>query len=114
MVKIEKKGDVTVISFENLSKLNILVAQDVKEELKPHINQPNARLLLSLDGVDYVDSSGFGVLLSVLRSAKKNKSKFRMCNISPEIMELIRLLKLDSIFEIDNSLEESLEKLSSF
>lgn len=112
MVKAEKKGDVKVLSFENLDKLNILVAQQVKDALKPHVNESNAKIILSLEGVKYVDSSGFGVLLSILRSTKKNKSGFRMCNISPEIMELIRLLKLDSIFEIDNDVEESYDKIA--
>ncbi len=113
MVEVKKINDIIVLSFKNLNKLNILIAQAVKEDIAPYINNPNSKLILDLKGVEYIDSSGFGVLLSILRSSKKNNSTFKICNISPDIMELIKLLKLQNIFEIYNSLDSCVESFES-
>lgn len=105
MIEAKKIDDILVLSFKNVNKLNILISQAVKEDLAPYINNANSKLILDLNGIEYIDSSGFGVLLSILRSSKKNNSTFKLCNISPEIMELIKLLKLQNIFDICNDLD---------
>ena len=109
MIVTKKVDDVLIISFKNLNKLNILIAQAVKEDLAPYINIPNNKLILDLSGVEYIDSSGFGVLLSILRSSRKNNTIFKMCNISGELMELIKLLKLQNIFDIYKDLNSTIE-----
>lgn len=109
MVVTKKVDDILVISFKNLNKLNILIAQAVKEDLAPYINIPNNKLILDLTGVEYIDSSGFGVLLSILRSSRKNNTTFKMCNIAGELMELIKLLKLQNIFDIYNDLDSCID-----
>ena len=53
MIVTKKVDDVLIISFKNLNKLNILIAQAVKEDLAPYINIPNNKLVLDLSGVEY-------------------------------------------------------------
>ena len=113
MVVTKKVDDILIISFKNLNKLNILIAQAVKDDLAPYINIPNNKLILDLQGVEYIDSSGFGVLLSVLRSSRKNNSTFKLCNISGELMELIKLLKLQNIFDIYDDLNSCVESFKA-
>jgi anti-sigma B factor antagonist len=109
MVVAKKIDDILVISFKNLNKLNILIAQAVKEDLAPYINIPNSNLILDLTGVEYIDSSGFGVLLSILRNSRRNNTNFKICNINDELMELIKLLKLQNIFDIYEDLDSCLQ-----
>ncbi|MFP4620649.1 MAG: STAS domain-containing protein [Bacteroidales bacterium] len=106
MLKSEKRNGVEILSFDNVSKLNILVAQTLKEEMAQYLNQGGKNLVLNLEGIEYVDSSGFGALLSILRNAKNNNSTFKICNISPDVMELVKLLQLHNVFEIYDSVDE--------
>jgi len=106
MLKSETRNGVEILSFENVSKLNILVAQSLKEEIAQYLNKPGKKIVLNLEGVEYVDSSGFGALLSILRNAKNNESTFKICNISEDVMELVKLLQLHNVFEIHNSVDE--------
>jgi len=92
-----------------VNKLNILIAQSLKEEVAQFLTKPNTKLILDMDGIEYVDSSGFGALLSILRNAKNNDSQFKLCNISDDVMELIRLLQLHNVFDICNSLDEGIK-----
>jgi len=106
MLKSETRNGVEILSFENVSKLNILVAQSLKEEIAQYLNSPGKKIVLNLEGVEYVDSSGFGALLSILRNAKNNDSTFKICNISEDVMELVKLLQLHNVFEIHDSVDE--------
>ncbi len=106
MLKSELKNGVEVLTFENVSKLNILVAQSLKEEISQYLNKEGKNIALNLDGIEYVDSSGFGALLSILRNAKNNNSTFKICNVSQDVMELVKLLQLHNVFEIHDSVEE--------
>ncbi|MFP4046297.1 MAG: STAS domain-containing protein, partial [Bacteroidales bacterium] len=106
MLKSETRNGIEILSFENVSKLNILVAQSLKEEIAQYLNKPGKKLILNLDGIEYIDSSGFGALLSILRNAKNNDSFFKICNISPDVMELVKLLQLHNVFEIHDTVED--------
>jgi anti-sigma B factor antagonist len=106
MLKSEIRNGVEVLSFDNVSKLNILVAQSLKEEISQYLNKEGKNIVLILDGIEYVDSSGFGALLSILRNAKNNNSTFKICNVSQDVMELVKLLQLHNVFEIHDGVEE--------
>ncbi len=109
MLKHESNKGIEILSFDNVNKLNILIAQSLKEEVAQFLTKPNTKLILDMDGIEYVDSSGFGALLSILRNAKNNDSQFKLCNISDDVMELIRLLQLHNVFDICNSLDEGIK-----
>ena len=109
MLKHELNNGIEILAFDNVSKLNILIAQSLKEEVAQYLTKANTKLILNLEGVEYIDSSGFGALLSILRNAKNNDSQFKICNISPEVMELVKLLQLHNVFDIQDSIDQCFE-----
>ena len=107
MLKTEKVGNVMVVSFNHENKINVTISQKIKVEVTKLIN-PHSKLVINLEGINYIDSTGFGMLLSILRTCKNNQSLLKLCNISPEVMELVKLLQLQTVFDIRNSLNECL------
>ncbi len=107
MLHIEKSDDIAVVHFEDLTKLNALVAEDVKSQLTQEFEAPNTRMIISLDGVRFVDSTGFGAFLSVMKAANNNHGELKICEISDSVMELFKLLQLHNVFEIYNSVEDA-------
>lgn len=105
MISIEKINDVSVISFKDDNKLNVTVTPKIKTEIVKSI-VPNSKIILDLSGISYIDSTGFGMLLSILRHCKSINSGLRLCNISSKVMELIKLLQLQSIFDIRTDVDE--------
>jgi len=112
MLKIEKVDNIEVVKFEDVQKFNALITEKVKEELAQLFEKPNTRLILDLQGVKYIDSSGFGVFLSVMKMANNNYGFFKLCNIAPEVMELFKLLQLHNIFEIYEDLHDCIKSFS--
>jgi len=109
MLKTETIRDIVVVRFDNINRFNALIAEPVKEQLKANFTKPNTKLILNLEGIDFVDSTGFGVFLSIMKTANNNYGYFKICNIRPEVMELFKLLQLHNVFEIYNTLEDCLK-----
>ena len=112
MLKIEKVDNIVIARFEEVQKFNALITEKVKEELRQLFEKPNTKLILNLEGVNYVDSSGFGVFLSVMKTANNNYGFFKICNISNEVMELFKLLQLHNIFDIYEDLDDCVKSFS--
>jgi anti-sigma B factor antagonist len=87
MLKTENQDGITIVNIEDTNRLNALIAEPVKEELKSLFGTPETRVVLDLEGIDFIDSTGFGVFLSVLKTANNNKGQFKIANISDDVME---------------------------
>lgn len=112
MLKTDKINNVVIVRFDNIDRFNALITEPVKEDLKSLFNKPDTRLILNLEGIRFIDSSGFGVFLSILKTANNNHGQFKLCNIEPEVMELFRLLQLHNVFEIHNNLDDCVKSFS--
>lgn len=109
MLKVDLINNVYVASFENINRFNALITEPVKEQLNNLFNKPDTKLILNLEGISFIDSSGFGVFLSVMKTANINLGHFKICNISREVMELFKLLQLHNVFEIYSNLDDCLK-----
>ncbi|HLO59929.1 MAG TPA: STAS domain-containing protein [Bacteroidales bacterium] len=109
MLKIEKINNITVVRFNNIDRFNALITEPVKEDLKSFYNTPGTRLILNLEGIKYIDSSGFGVFLSLLKTATNSKGIFKICGINDSVMELFKMLQLHNVFTLYKTLDECLD-----
>ena len=106
MLQTETIQDIIVVRFENVNRFNALIADSVKEQLKQLYEQPYTKLILNLEDIDFIDSTGFGVFLSIMKTANNSYGFFKICNIHSDVMELFKLLKLHNVFEIYNTLDD--------
>jgi anti-sigma B factor antagonist len=109
MLKTETTNGIIVVSFDNVNRFNALIAEPVKEQMKSYFVKPNTKLVLNMEGIEFVDSTGFGVFLSIMKTANNNYGFFKICNITPGVMELFKLLQLHNVFEIYNTKEDCLK-----
>jgi len=111
---IEKKDDIVIVHFkEDIKKFNALITEEAKKQLNALFDAPNTKLILSLKGIKYVDSSGFGVLLSLMKTANNKYGFLKICDVSDEVMELFKLLQLHNIFDIEDNVEDCLKSYSA-
>lgn len=106
MLKVDNINNVTVVKFNNVDRFNALITEPVKEELKGLFNKRDTKLVLNLEGIKFIDSSGFGVFLSIMKTAANNHGQFKICKIGDEVMELFKLLQLHNVFEIHDTQED--------
>src|SRR5208283_662673 len=112
MLKIDTINNIYIASFEYINRFNSLISDPVKEQLNNLFTTPKTRLILNLEGINFIDSTGFGVLLSVLKTASINYGQFKLCSIHKDVMEHFKLLQLISVFDIYNNLDECIHSFN--
>ena len=106
MLKVRTEGEAYKISFFKTSRVNTLIAGAIREELIQYVSIPGKEVILSMEGINFIDSSGFEAIISVVDIANKHKSKFRISDVSQEVYELLKLKKLKIFFEINTAWSE--------
>lgn len=73
---------------------------EVRRRLLQIVEQGNGKLVLNLEGVGFMDSSGLSVLVSTLKSARIKNGEVVLLGLTPIVRSLIELTRLQQIFEI--------------
>lgn len=111
IIKITEKSGVKVATFDGINRFNAIVSQSVKEQINQYLSQSGTKIVFDLDGIRFIDSSAFGALISNLRTAKQNNSHFKLCNLSPELKEIITVMQLDTVFSIYDSIDTAIASM---
>jgi len=99
MINVEKRDKIDIITF-GVDKINALITDDLRDQVGKVFENANSKVILDLKGVKYVDSSGFGCFLSILRTAKNNYGILKIANPEPAVMQVFRTLNLNTVFDI--------------
>lgn len=96
--KSKNEHGVTVTTLKCHGRLVSDTAGQLKEVVKPMIPQ-GGRIVIDLGDVAYLDSSGLGALVGLKVSAvKEGYCRLELANMSPRIMELLRITNLAQMF----------------
>ena len=112
MLETRNIKDIIVVNLKDTNRLNALITEPVKESLLEFFNKPNVNMAFDLQGITFIDSSGFGVFLSAIKAASNNYGQFKICNVNGDVMELFKLLQLHHVFEIYDGLDSCIESFN--
>jgi anti-anti-sigma factor len=76
------------------------MADDFRKDLLNELAGGVKRLVLDLNGVEMVDSVGIGVLVATHNSLNKIGGHMAISNVSADIYNLFKTMRLDQHFEI--------------
>ncbi len=95
---ISVKGEIDLYSSTMLREY---IFTTIKQQ--PHI------LIVDLDAVRYVDSSGIATLVEALQRTNTSDTKFKVAGLSKNVLEVFELLKLEKVFDIYDSVDAALK-----
>jgi anti-sigma B factor antagonist len=84
----------------------------LRETVRTLLATGQKKILLNMENVTYVDSSGLGTLVASHASAQTQGASLKLCNLSPKIKELLLVTKLVTVFEFYDSEEEAINSFS--
>jgi anti-sigma B factor antagonist len=102
--------DVLVIELRetNLDAGNVQAFKDAVQSLFTQ----SQKVVLDLEGVRFVDSSGLGALISCLRLLNGRKGDLRLCSMSTTVRALFELMRMHRVFAIHESREAAVRSYS--
>jgi anti-sigma B factor antagonist len=92
-------------------EVDCTTSEELREEIKDLLTTDHPdRLILDLEGVTHMDSSGLGTLLAGLRDANNRHVRFTLSGLSRSLRHTLERTRLDSLFEIHPTIQEALLK----
>ena len=74
-------------------------ATTLRDKVKELATGP-VNMILNLEGVDYIDSTGLGGMVICFTSMRKVGGTIKLLNLSRRNVELLVLTKLETVFEV--------------
>ena len=108
-MKISQKlnGDVMVLHLSG----KIMGGPDhekFQNEIKTLISDGHVDILLNMSKVNWVNSTGLGILVSAFHTLKKNGGQLKICEVSDRIDNILNVTQLKLVFETFDSCDEAL------
>jgi anti-sigma B factor antagonist len=72
----------------------------VREKLQEEVAQGVIKVILNLEQVDYIDSTGLGSMVICFTTLQKAGGSLRLLKLNRRNIELLLLTKLSTVFEI--------------
>ncbi len=106
---VEKQDDYAIVTLGE-ENLNSVKAPDLKSEFIVLKNQGIKNLILNLESVKYVDSSGLSAILTGNRLWTEDDGFFVLTGVDhPSVKMLINISRLDSVLNIKDQNTEAVK-----
>ena len=109
-LKLRNQSGVTVVEIEG--EIDLFHANKLKQLVNKLFENNVKRIIINMQEVTYIDSSGIGALLHIFSETKKRKLHIFFSNIHGSVKKVIELTKLTGYFPIVGDVEEAIQQLS--
>jgi len=72
----------------------------LREAVRDLIAKGQKSILLNLEEVNYIDSSGLGELVSAFTTSKNQDATLKLLKLTQKVHDLLQLTKLYTVFEV--------------
>ncbi|GAB4388189.1 STAS domain-containing protein [Albidovulum sp.] len=100
----EPHPDALVIRVKE-SRIDAAVAIQFKDRMRELTAPGPARVILDLSRVDFIDSSGLGAIVSVMKSLAPAQ-RLELAALTRDVGKVFRLTRMDSVFAIHDTAPE--------
>jgi anti-sigma B factor antagonist len=91
--------DGTLVARVRESRIDAAVAIRFKDRLREVLTDPAPRVVLDLSRVEFLDSSGLGAVVAVMKMAGPGRS-LELAGLTPTVEKVFRLTRMDRVFTI--------------
>ena len=86
-------------------------ATALRESVRDLINEDKKKVIIDLAGVDWMNSTGLGILISCLTTLKNAGGELKLSNVTDKIKSLLTITKLITVFDTYDSTDEAVTVL---
>ena len=111
MIKTTKEniGDVLVIKI-NEKEANLSKSELFKEFVITELKAGSTNIIISFEGVEYLDSSFLGALVGILKTLLPLNGTLYLTDMNYDIINLFELTRLNQIFDLKSTVKLALDE----
>lgn len=97
--KLDSNNKIWDINLEG--ELDVSTADKLKEYLNELLNQEMVDMKLNLENLEYIDSTGLGVMIGILKKLKIENKEIYIVNPKNNVRKIFNITGLDKIFKME-------------
>jgi anti-sigma B factor antagonist len=95
-----------------VGEIDVYTAPEFKSALNKTILTGASHLVIDLTDVSYMDSSGFGALLSATKQVRPKGGTVNLVGCSEAVHRMLKITSLDTVFGMFPCLDDALQSIS--
>lgn len=96
--RLESHADVDVLHVAG--RLDLVSSNTLKDSVRQRLQQKRTRLVLEMRGLDFINSSGLGALVSIFKDVRLVNGRLILAELAPYVQEIFEITQLTNVFEI--------------
>ena len=105
-----KTLDSGVVVVSPAGRLNMMAAPGLREQLHNLVQGGHTRLVVDLSGVETIDSSGLGALISGLKAARQSGGDLRISSPGEQATAVLELTNLNRVLKSYQSADDAFDE----
>jgi anti-sigma B factor antagonist len=98
-------GGVTVLDVFGMMSLGDSVSEVMGATLRELVTAQRLKLVLNLEAVPYIDSTGLGELVRAYSIVRKSGGRIVLCHLTKRLLDLLSITKLLTVWDVYDSVE---------
>lgn len=104
-LETRQEGEDLIVTVGD-ARVDAAVAVQFKDGMRKTIADGHDRVVLDLSNVDFLDSSGLGAVVAVMKLMGPER-RLDLAGLTPTVDKVFRLTRMDLVFRIFGTLEEA-------
>lgn len=102
----EEGGGIVVITPN--ADIDMSRSPELRTAIQQAMGARISKLIVNLDEVNYMDSSGLATLVEAMRTANATDTQLILTSMHPKVRAIFDIARLDSFFTIIDSVEQAI------
>ncbi|MBL7069440.1 MAG: STAS domain-containing protein [Candidatus Omnitrophica bacterium] len=106
-VVVSEKDGIFICRVEG--EIDINTAVQLKKAFDKLIREKRDKIVISMEKVSYIDSSGLATLVELLKNFRKYGARMKLAGLTAKVKSLFEITKLEKLFDILEKEEEAIK-----
>lgn len=109
-IQVTEQNGVSIISLSG-KIMGGPEAGQVNEQINLLLDRGNRKIIMDLENVEWMNSSGLGILIGAITTLKNNGGSMALIHVSERILNLLKITKLINVFSVHSDLESAMAEI---
>ncbi len=106
-IQVDEHGKVKVLACAG--RMDAEVSGLLKDRILELLDEGTTLLVVDLEGLEFLDSSGLGALVSCLRRVKEKKGEIKLAGLRSEVRSIFEITRVSRLFHICETVPDALK-----
>ncbi len=105
IIEEEYAGDIVILKLRGL--IDSGTSQQLEDKFKELVSSESVRLVIDLQGVDYISSAGWGIFVGEIKGVRERDGDIKLAGMTPGVREVFDLLEFNTLLQPFDSKEDA-------